>query len=152
MMPDVGDPETYLAGVITILSEYPVEVMNALSDPRMGSRVLRDYPTISQIRQACEILYKPIAGEEERAHRKRLAEKTRELPRPPRTPEDQQRIDEMIDAWRRSRGIPQTGLPRRTGQARELAQIPSERMRAVIADCDVRRLRNLTAAALEETR
>jgi hypothetical protein len=143
LMPDVGDPEVYLAGVTAILGEYPVEVMNALSDPRMGSRVLKDYPTISQIRQACEVLNEPIAREEERAHYKRLAEETLKQfpPRPPRTSKEQQRIDEKIRAWRRSHGIPETGLPRRTSQARELPHIPPERMRAVLADCDARRLR-----------
>jgi len=151
-MPDVGNPEVYLAGVIAIFSQYPVEVINTLSDPCTGSRMLRDYPTICQIRRACDVLYEPIAREEERANYKRLAEKTRELPRAPRTLENQRRIDETIDAWRRSRGIPQTGLPRRAVQARELPHISAERMRAVIEDCDLRRLRKLSAAAAGETR
>jgi len=143
MMPDAGDPEVYLASVIAILREYPLEVMNALSDPRIGSRVLKDYPTISQIRLACDVLYEPIAREEERTHRKRLAEKTREQfpSRPPRTSEEQQRINEKIAAWRRSQGIPETGLPRRGSQAPELPYIPLERIRAVVADCDARRLK-----------
>jgi hypothetical protein len=70
--------------------------------------LLRDYPTISQIRQACEALNEPIAREAERAIYRRLAEKRREQfpSRLPRTLEEQQRIDEKIGAWRRSLGIP----------------------------------------------
>jgi hypothetical protein len=55
-MPDVSDPKIYLAGVVGILADYPSEVMDRLADPRSGSRLLRNFPTIPEIRRACEDL------------------------------------------------------------------------------------------------
>src|SRR6476661_7380071 len=62
-MPDVSDAKIYLAGVTGILAEYPIEVMNKLADPRIGSRHLWNLPTIPQIRRACEEIYAPIRRE-----------------------------------------------------------------------------------------
>jgi hypothetical protein len=58
---DVGDPRAFLAAVIGIMMEFPIEVMETVVDPVRGlpSRVRR--PTLPHIREACEAAYEPIA-------------------------------------------------------------------------------------------
>lgn len=58
---DVGEPEAFLAAVIGIFLEFPIEVMKLVSDPVRGlpSRVRR--PHLTDIRKACEEAYAPIA-------------------------------------------------------------------------------------------
>ena len=56
LMPDVADPEAYLVGAAAIIGEYPQGVCDAIADPRTGTRVLKDRPTLSQIRRACDVL------------------------------------------------------------------------------------------------
>lgn len=89
-MPDTGDPRVYLAGAAAIIAEYPQEVMDAIADPRTGTRVLKDYPSLRDIRAACEELNAPLERE---------AERPRSLsppPRRPRTPEQQARVDAQV--------------------------------------------------------
>jgi hypothetical protein len=94
-MPDVGDPQVYLTGATAILADYPEEIMEQVADPRAATRVLRDYPSLHDIRLACDRLFAPIEREAERraAHKSHVAGL---LPRPPRTPEQQARIDAQI--------------------------------------------------------
>jgi hypothetical protein len=98
-MPDVHNAEVYLAGAVAIIAEYPREVGERLSDPRVGTQVLGDFPTLSRLRKACEELFAPIEREVERqaAHRSHIAGA---LPRPKRTPEQQARIDAQVAAAR----------------------------------------------------
>lgn len=65
-MPDVGDPESFLAAAILILAEFPNEVMQAVAHPAHGlpSRMRR--PGLSDIRAACDAFYAPIARREKR--------------------------------------------------------------------------------------
>ena len=100
-MPDVGDPRVYLAGVAAILDEYPQAVRDALADPRTGTRLLKPYPWMHDVRAACDKAYEPIERDIER---KRAADSYRELltyRRAPRTPEEQTRIDAQVAGWNR---------------------------------------------------
>jgi len=89
---DVGDPETFIAETVAIFLEYPDEVVQkAVRDiPRRSDR-----PTLRLIKAACDELFAPIAREHERP------KVVPELPRPPRTPEQQARIDKQVTEARR---------------------------------------------------
>jgi hypothetical protein len=155
-MPDAGDAKVYLAGAVGILSDYPPAVMEAIADPRTGTRVLKDYPTLSDLRQACDELHAPFVREAQRraAHESHLLTPP---PRPPRTPEQQARIDAQVgdDKMRliragviadEQRDIPQAPLlpPWPT------APMPAERRARLLADLAERQARNealRTAAA-----
>jgi hypothetical protein len=137
---DVTDPESFMAETISILSEYSVDMVERVvhAIPRRTDR-----PTLKLINDVCEEVYAPIEREIERERARLAAEETRRLcpPWPERTEEEQQRVREKILAWRRSQGIPETGLPPRGMQARSLPEVSPERMRAVLADCEARRAR-----------
>jgi hypothetical protein len=103
LIPDVGDQEVYLAGTAAILDQYPRVVQQQISDPRTGTRYLGDRPTLSQIRKACDELFAPIERQAEREIHRMLPEPKR----PPRSPEQQAKIDAQIEEWKRiSAGIP----------------------------------------------
>jgi hypothetical protein len=107
-MPDVHDPEKYLAGAISILAEYPQAVMDRISDPSTGTKVLGDFPTLVQIRKACDLLFEPFEREAERVRSRRAA-----LPVParkPRTPEEQWQVEQAVERFRMSVGIPPGGV------------------------------------------
>jgi hypothetical protein len=81
---DVGEPRAFLAAVIGVFMEYPVEVMEAVADPVRGlpSRVKR--PDLVDIRTACEEAYQPIRRKRKRDE---IAEQRRRaLPPPERAP------------------------------------------------------------------
>lgn len=94
LLPDVNDTKSYLAGATLILSDYPAEVLERIADPGSGSRVLKDRPTLRELRLACDELFAPI----EREWQRRAIEEQRQafLPRPMRTPEAQKRIDHQV--------------------------------------------------------
>lgn len=96
LMPDAGDPQAYLAGAMQILGDYPEEVMNIISEPRAGTILLKDHPSLRQLREACETVYAPILRDLER--RRRREDEARSLPPPrrPHTPEEQARIDRQV--------------------------------------------------------
>lgn len=54
---DANDPETYIAAVVSVLSRYDVEIMREVTEPATGlpSR-LKWLPSISEIREECEML------------------------------------------------------------------------------------------------
>jgi len=58
---DANDPEVYTAGVIAVLSSYPMEVVRLVCDPRSGlpSKV-KWLPTIAEIRDECEAWHAPM--------------------------------------------------------------------------------------------
>jgi hypothetical protein len=103
-MSDAGDPEVYLAGAAAILSEYPDEVLDKICDPRTGTKVLKAYPTLHDIRAACQELYAPIEREEERsrAHESHVSGL---LPPRKRTPEEQAHIDMQVERARVRLGL-----------------------------------------------
>ena len=112
LMPDVPDPRYYLSGAIAILADYPAEVMEKIADPRNGTLVLKDKPSLVAIRRACEQLYEPIERGAERraAHKSHVAGL---LSRPPRTPEQQSRIDAQIARCKQA--IAAAALPAEAG-------------------------------------
>ena len=133
-MPDV-DRKTYLAGAVAILSDYPPRVIEALADPRTGTRYLGDYPSLRSLREACDRLNEPFERDARRTRRG-----VADLPRPPRTPEQQKRIDAQIAALRRVFPPGQ----RRYQRAPNYLPPPltPERRQAVLADCAARRARH----------
>lgn len=58
---DANDPEVYIAGVVRILSAYPMDVVNRAIDPLMGLPSRVDWlPKFSEIKTACEDIYGPM--------------------------------------------------------------------------------------------
>lgn len=52
---EVSDPEVFVAGVISVLSRYPVETMRYVVDPYYGvPGKIKWLPKISEIKEACE--------------------------------------------------------------------------------------------------
>jgi hypothetical protein len=142
---DVGDPESFIAGTIAILAEYPADVMLAAIDPVRGIPSRTDRPTLRLIKAVCEELYAPIAREEERARARESA--SQEPKRPPRTAEQQAGIDQQIIEARAALGIPCRGLPRRIG-----GRIPPDGDRSphLQADLEARKARNEARRAIEQ--
>lgn len=144
--PDVGDTKVFIAGAVAIFAEYPVEVVEAIADPVRGTRLLKPYPSLFDLRRACELLYEPIERELERRQAHEDFLRGLPPPRASRTPEQQAAIDAEVAAARHELGIPPEGLPPRGVQARALEPINPERVRAVLADCEARRRRHEEAA------
>lgn len=101
-MPLNVDPEIYSAGVAAILAEYPVEILKKIADPVSGSRYLDKYPSIPEIRRACEEIYAPMRREEERLDKSRLLPAF--VPHK-RSPEEQARVDAHVASVRHAVGI-----------------------------------------------
>lgn len=80
---DVGEAEAFLAAVIGIFLEFPIEVMKLVADPVRGlpSRVRR--PHLTDIRKSCEDAYAPIARQ---LQRERVAVDRKLLVPPPTIP------------------------------------------------------------------
>jgi hypothetical protein len=97
-IPDGGDPKVYLAGTIGILAQYPVEVMEKVSDPISGSALLPDYPSLQRVRAACDKAYEPIQREEARqgARMKMLPAWDKKL-----SDEDRARRAQQVADWRK---------------------------------------------------
>ena len=95
-MPDVGDQEVYLAGAVAILAEYPSSVIDQIADPRSATLVLRDYPSLFALRNACEKINEPFQRQEDRLQR--WSNSSRALP-DLRTlsPEEKQRRCEHVE-------------------------------------------------------
>lgn len=137
-MPDVADPQIYLAGVAAILDEYPPQVGAVLADPRTGTRLLKPFPSLFDIRDACDKAYEPIERviERERAresHFKGLA--------PPAKPEQSRRDEQFIDYEQRIKPMLTAAIqPILTARVEPR---PDDRHYARIkADLDARRARN----------
>jgi hypothetical protein len=143
-LPDVGDTEVYLAGAVAILAEYPPAVMTALADPRSGTRLLKDYPSLGDLRRACDAANAPFERELERERAKRSAARLATLapPRRARTAEEQARAELQVAAVRRQLGIPAQGMPARSSQPRPLPEISGERIARLRADLAARAARN----------
>lgn len=58
---EANDPEVYVAGVVRILSAYPMEVVEQVIDPFHGLPGKLDWlPKFSEIKRACDEFYAPI--------------------------------------------------------------------------------------------
>ena len=77
---DANDPEVYTAAAIAVLSDFPLDVIQQVVDPRSGlpSRI-RWLPTVSEIRDACQEIYgvRQRAQEWEAGAAKQLAERAK---------------------------------------------------------------------------
>ena len=77
---DAHDPQVYVAAVIAVLSDYPPDIVAAVTDPRTGipSRI-KWLPTIAEIKDACEDIAGPRRrmAEWETRSRAQLAERAR---------------------------------------------------------------------------
>jgi hypothetical protein len=52
---DAADPEAYAAALIAVLAEYPIEVVEHVTDPRTGlPRTAKFLPSVAEVVAACE--------------------------------------------------------------------------------------------------
>ena len=52
---DAADPETYVAAIAAVLSEYPMDVVELVTDPRTGLPSRSTWlPTVAEVRQAAD--------------------------------------------------------------------------------------------------
>lgn len=75
---DAHDPETYVAAVAAVLSEYPDDTIWTVTDPRAGLPSKVGWlPTVKEVKDACEAHYGPTRRTQEReaAERRQLAER-----------------------------------------------------------------------------
>jgi hypothetical protein len=86
-----NDPETYIAGVVALLSEYPAEVVAVVTDPRRGLATRCKFiPTLAELTEALESEMEPHRQEWRRQQELRKA-----LPQytpPKRSPEEIARV------------------------------------------------------------
>lgn len=58
---EANDPQIYTAAVIAVLSDYPLEVIRRVVDPRTGLPSRLAYqPSIPELKAACDDIYGPI--------------------------------------------------------------------------------------------
>ena len=79
---EANDPEVYAKSVVSVLAEYPVDVIHAVCDPRYGiASKLKWLPTIAELKEACEIAMAPFYREA--ARQKRIADRAKhaDIPR-----------------------------------------------------------------------
>jgi hypothetical protein len=97
-IPDGGNPEIYLAGVVGILAQYPLEVMERIANPITGSALLPDYPSLQRLRSACEKAYEPMRWQKEReaSRAKMLPAWDKKL-----TEEERARRAVQVEDWRK---------------------------------------------------
>lgn len=138
---DVGDPREFIAATVAILAEFPAEVMMRAIDPVHGIPTRTDRPTLKLIKAVCEEFHGPIMREEERARARLAASMERPAPRPRRTAEQQAAINAQVAAWRRERGLPPDGVPRRGEFAREARRSQPPISQTVLADLEARKAR-----------
>lgn len=63
---DANDPEVYTAAIAAILSEYPQEVVDYVTDPRTGlPRKLKFMPNPAEVSEACEERKRFVAKRDE---------------------------------------------------------------------------------------
>jgi hypothetical protein len=70
---EAGDAEIYSGAVIAVLSDYSIEIIKKVVDPRSGiPSVCSWLPTIAEIKKALENEMAPIRREEDRQERERM--------------------------------------------------------------------------------
>jgi hypothetical protein len=96
-LPDIGEPKSFMAAVIGIFEQFPVEVVQSVVEPARGlpSRVRK--PALVDIRSACEAAYEPL--QRDMAGRLRREELQKALGHAPaaRTLDDQSKVDEHVE-------------------------------------------------------
>lgn len=69
---DANDPDVYSGAVIAVLSDYPLEIIKRVVDPRHGLPSTSKWlPTIAELKDALEAEMAPIRREEDRQERER---------------------------------------------------------------------------------
>ena len=141
-----GDPQVFIAGVVTLFAHYPLRVMRDGIDPVRGipgqrGRKQQWEAEIEFYKKILDELHAPILRDEEREQARRSVERSRMLmlPRPPRTPEDQQRIDTQVLDARKRLGIPPNGMPPR---AAHIDWGDGNHVARILADLAARKERN----------
>jgi hypothetical protein len=57
---DAHDPQMYVAAVVAVLSDYPLDIVTAVTNPSTGIPAkLKWLPTIAEIKTACEDIAGP---------------------------------------------------------------------------------------------
>lgn len=78
---EANDPAVYSGAVIAALSDYPLDVVRQVVDPRNGIPCKSKWlPTVFEIKEECEAIMAPRRREEERLAREEERKKT--LPPP----------------------------------------------------------------------
>lgn len=98
---EANDPAIYSGAVIAVLSDYPLEIIRAVVDPRKGlpSRC-KWLPTVAEIKEACEAEHAPIVRRVEQQHQVRRQLEDRALLEAPREnrPTYEDLIQRCVDA------------------------------------------------------
>lgn len=99
---DVVDAQVFISGIIAILAQYPPELIAIATDPTGIPRKLKALRSLADIEEVCQDLYGPIAR---RIRRDAIARAPKLLPRPPRSVEEQARIDAQVASVRQRFGL-----------------------------------------------
>jgi hypothetical protein len=97
---DVVDPKTFIAGIVSILAQYPEELMATAVAPTGIPARIKALRSLAAIKEVCDELYEPIAR---RIERECIANQPLLLAKPKRTDEQQAEIDRQIAVWRAQR-------------------------------------------------
>lgn len=66
---DAADPAIYASALVAVMEEYPIEVVEVVTDPRNGlASYLKFLPSVAEVKEACE---------KTRAHQRRAMEPRR---------------------------------------------------------------------------
>jgi hypothetical protein len=123
---DVNDPESFIAGIGAVLAQYPPELIAVAVDATGIPLKLKTLRNLAEIDEVCQALYEPI---ERRIWRERIASAPGALPRPPRSLEEQARIDAQVEAARKQIGAPGPKAwiePVKRGDGRHIARVQAD--------------------------
>ena len=131
---DAEDPDTYVAGVAAVLSEYPADIIRRVTDPRTGIASRSKWlPALAEIRDFCENEFAPTRRMQE--FEKRSAERRRALP----PPDEDKSIRPTYDELKAKAGE-NWGLAFSTGDAKIKAALAEHLMdanrRIYIHECE----------------
>lgn len=98
---EVADEQVFTRAIITVLCDYPENVVKVVTNPARGLPVtLQWLPSIAEVRAACEKEMEPIHRERQR-HALRLAQQRERLAPPEVTQEGRERA---LARWKRMSG------------------------------------------------
>jgi hypothetical protein len=108
---EANDPEIYLAAVVAVLSDYPLDIVTAVTRPSTGIPAkLKWLPTIAEIKTACEDIAGPrrCMAEWETRSRAQLAERAQQEAPDGKTEHDRivTGFDELLAHLRRDQTKP----------------------------------------------
>src|SRR5262245_26054077 len=121
MKDEIQDPDLYASAVAAVLSEYPKDIVDAVTDPRTGiQRRIKWLPMLNEITDACEELYAPIKRKAEReARRAETARLLQDVGAPnDQRPTLQELKDKYGDNWGLNPIKDEDDLSKRADQAR----------------------------------